>query len=102
MFTAGSDAIPKRKAATTRSPAPARPMRMTRRSNSSCNRWVDRAMNQHLAVPSHVETLGSAPESIIEMNKEHMHALSLEDQTAIQLKGARKRFHELRARIPML
>ncbi|HTT83655.1 MAG TPA: hypothetical protein VMF67_09235 [Rhizomicrobium sp.] len=59
-------------------------------------------MDAPLAASMNVETLGSFPERLIEMDKEDMHAIPLADQAAIQLKGARKRFHELRARIPML
>ncbi len=59
-------------------------------------------MDRIVAGSSDVDALGAFPERIIEMNREEMNAIPLADQAAIQLQGARRRFHELRARIPML
>lgn len=56
-------------------------------------------MNQHVSPPS---DLGDAPERIIELSMNEMYGIPREEQAAIQLKGARKRFGELVEKIPML
>lgn len=47
-------------------------------------------------------TLAAAPEHIIELSQDEVYAIPLADQHALQLAGARKRFTDLIARIPML
>jgi hypothetical protein len=49
-----------------------------------------------------IESLSARPEAMIEMKMEDMYAIPLEDQKAIQLAGARKRFHELREGVSMV
>lgn len=51
---------------------------------------------------SDVAGLAERPEGIIELSKEDMFSISLEDQRDIQLAGARKRFSDLVEKVPVL
>src|SRR5688572_19485088 len=59
-------------------------------------------MNQPFAPRPTVESLSDRPESILDLTLVEMFAIPLEEQKAIQLAGARKRFHQLREGVSML
>jgi hypothetical protein len=58
-------------------------------------------MNAQIA-SSTVANLGLAPERIIELSSTEMYGIPIQEQTRIQLAGARQRFEQLVENIPML